>query len=44
MDLQVRKLKEEISATLRKKSVTGSYHDSQGRQDSLLIPTGKGED
>ena len=44
MDLQVRKLKEEISATPRKKSVTGPYHHSQGRQDSLLIPTGKGED
>ena len=44
MDLQVRKLKEEIYAIPRKKSVTGPYHLSQSREDSLFIPTSKGED
>ena len=37
MDLQVKKLEVEISATPRKNSVTGPYHHPQGR-DKLLIP------
>ena len=43
MDLQVKKLKADISATPRKNSVTGPYHQPQGR-DKLLIPPVKGED
>ena len=42
MDLQVKKLKVELSATPRKNSVTGPYHHSPGR-DKLLIPPVKGE-
>ena len=37
MDLQVKKLKVDISATPKKNSDTGSYHHPQGR-DKLLIP------
>ena len=37
MDLQVKTLKVETSATPRKNSVTGPYHHSQGR-DKLLFP------
>ena len=43
MDLQVKKLKVDISATPRKNSVTGPYHHPQGR-DKLLIPPVKGEE
>ena len=49
-DLQVKKLKEDISATplppptpIRKNSVTGPYHHPQGRE-KLLIPPVKGKD
>ena len=42
MDLQVKKLKVDISATPRKSFVTGPYHHPQG--DKLLIPAVKGED
>ena len=42
MDLQVKKLKVDISATPRKNPVTGPYHHPQGR-DKLLIPR-KGEE
>ena len=43
MDLQVKKLKVDISATPKKNSDTGSYHHPQGR-DKLLIPPVKEED
>ena len=43
MNLQVKKLKVDISATPRKNSVTGPYHHPQGR-DKLLIPRVKGEE
>ena len=43
MDLQLKKLKVDISATPKKNSVTGPYHDRQGR-DELLSPPVKGED
>ena len=43
MDLQVTKLKLDISATPRKNSVIGPYHHPQGR-DKLRIPPVKGED
>ena len=43
VDLQVKKLKVDISANPRKNSVTGPYHHPQGR-DKLLIPPVKGED
>ena len=42
MDLQVKKMKVDISATPKKNSVTGPYHHPQGR-DKLLIPPVKGE-
>ena len=42
MDLPVKKLKVDISASPRKNSVTGPYHHNQGR-DKLLIPPIKGE-
>ena len=42
MDLQVKKLKVDISATPKKNSDTGLYHHPQGR-DKLLIPPVKGE-
>ena len=42
MDLQVKKLKGDISATPMKNSVTGTYHHPQAR-DKLLIPSVKGE-
>ena len=42
MDLQVKRLKEEISTTPRKNFVTGPYHHPQGR-DKLLISSVKGE-
>ena len=41
-DLEVKKLKVDISANPRKNSVTGPYHHPQGR-DKLLIPPVKGE-
>ena len=37
VDLQVKKLKVDISATPRKSSVAGPYHHPQGR-NKLLIP------
>ena len=37
MDLQVKKLKVEISTTPRQNCLTGPYHQPQGR-DKLLIP------
>ena len=43
MNMQVNKWKVDISATLRKNSVTGFYHHPQGR-DKLFIPPIKGED
>ena len=42
MDLKVKRLKEEISTTPRKNSVTSPYHHPQGR-DKLVIPSVKGE-
>ena len=42
MDLQVKRLKEEISTTPWKNFVTGPYHHPQGR-DKLLISSVKGE-
>ena len=43
MDLQVKKLKVDISATPKKNSDTDPYHQPQGR-DKLLIPPVKRED
>ena len=43
MDLYVKKLKVDISATPKKNSDTDSYHHPQAR-DKLLIPPLKGED
>ena len=43
MDLQVKKLKVDISATPRKNSSTGPCHHHQGR-DQSLIPPFKGGD
>ena len=42
VDLQVKKLKADISATPRKNSVTGPCHHPVGRE-KLLIPPIKGE-
>ena len=42
MNLQVEKLKVDISATPRKNSVTDPYHQSQGR-DKLVTPPFNGE-
>ena len=43
MDLQVKKLKVDISAAPRKNSFTGPYHHPQGRDQSFIPPV-KGED
>ena len=38
MDLQVKKLKLDISATPMKNSITGLYHHPQGRDKLLISP------
>ena len=43
MDLQVKQLKPDISATPRQNAICGPYHHSQDR-DKLLIPLIKGDD
>ena len=43
MDLQIKKLKVDISAVPRKNSDIGPSHHPQGK-DTLLIPLVKGED
>ena len=43
MDLQVKKLKVDISAIPMKNTVTGPYHHPQDRNKLLILPV-KGED
>ena len=42
MNLEIKKMKADISPTLKKNSVTGPYERPEGR-DKLLIPPVKGE-